>query len=110
MGCIAPKDKAERRKAQFLLQMNSQVPLRHVSMEYKVGHTMQDLSNLSTERSFCTIQENEKRKNMSLVLMMKSKYGLVAASDSKSTVSLGYGEELNRERQKIFAGENYLSL
>lgn len=54
------------------------------------------------------IKENERKNNMSLVLMLKSKHGLVAASDSKSTLTLGYGEEAERSVQKVFSGENYL--
>lgn len=57
---------------------------------------------------FSPIIKRKKENDMSLILMMKNQNGLVAVSDSKSTISNGMEEEYGRNVQKIFKGNNYI--
>lgn len=58
--------------------------------------------------NFSPIIKRKKENDMSLILMMKNQNGLVAVSDSKSTISNGMEEEYGRNVQKIFKGNNYI--
>lgn len=58
--------------------------------------------------NFSPIIKRKKENDMSLILMMKNQNGLVAVSDSKSTISNGMEEKYGRNVQKIFKGNNYI--